>query len=109
MRGVGGGSQFFFDWNVILMIPQDHMQKFKILRQFLNFFTPQYVIVQGVGGGSTFFANFSEATIFNDPETIISSISFYFFVVKQDVFLNFNVLTKLSGWSNFCILHSLTL
>ena len=52
---VRGVSQFFFNWNIILLVTQDHTQKFKILRQFFNFFTPQYVIVRGVGGGSRFF------------------------------------------------------
>ena len=31
------------------------MQKFKILRQIFNFFTPQYLIVRGVGGDLDFF------------------------------------------------------
>ena len=31
------------------------MQNFKILRQIFNFFTPQYLIVRGVGGGSRLF------------------------------------------------------
>ena len=40
---------------------------------------------------STFFAENLKSTILDDPETIISSVSFYLFVVKQDVLLNFNV------------------
>ena len=32
----------FFNWNVLLSITQDHMQKIKILQQFFIFFTPQY-------------------------------------------------------------------
>ena len=31
------------------------MQKFKILRQIINFFTPQYLIVRGQGGGVQIF------------------------------------------------------
>ena len=38
-----------------LLVTQDHMQKFKFLQQFFNFFTPQYVIVLGVGGWSLNF------------------------------------------------------
>ena len=52
VRGVGV-LDLFFDWNVILSVTQDQMQKFKIPPQFFNYFTPQYVIVRGVG--SRFF------------------------------------------------------
>ena len=33
------------------------MQELKILRQFFNFFTRQYVIVRGVGGGLDFISD----------------------------------------------------
>ena len=52
---MSGGLDFFFDWNVVLSVTKDHMQKIKILRQIFNFFTPQYLIVRGVGGMSWFF------------------------------------------------------
>ena len=57
--GRGGGLDFFFDWNVILSVTQDHMQKFEILRPIFNFFTPQYLIVRGVGGGLDFFSDWN--------------------------------------------------
>ena len=39
----------------MLSVTQDHMQKFEILQPIFNFFTPQYLIVRGVGGGLVFF------------------------------------------------------
>ena len=35
------------------------MQKFEILRPIFNFFTPQYLIVRGVGGGLDFFSDWN--------------------------------------------------
>ena len=57
VRGVGGGSQFFFDWNVIFLVTQEPMQNFKTVAQTLlgetahfGLFPPKIGFFRGVWG-----------------------------------------------------------